>query len=292
MESDKHMMKRINRYDDNVKQINGSPLTGLTVVEICISEMCTRTCSFCPRSDKQVYPNRKLFMSDQTAENLARSLAENVFVGDIHISGFGESMTNKNIYNIINILRDHLPENRIALTSNGDLLDVNIVDRLVDAGLSHMIISCYDGPTEYEVFNNMLNDSKLQSYEIRELWLKDGESTLDMINRNNFNNRSGAVNIPEWKREYNLNKPCYLPFYKMVIDWNGSVVLCCNDWLKRHGSLGNINDTDVKNVWLNEQFTQVRNKLKKGDRSSPACKYCNIQGDLVGEKSVNMLSSQ
>ena len=182
MESDKHMMKRINRYDDNVKQINGSPLTGLTVVEICISEMCTRTCSFCPRSDKQVYPNRKLFMSDQTAENLARSLAENVFVGDIHISGFGESMTNKNIYNIINILRDHLPENRIALTSNGDLLDVNIVDRLVDAGLSHMIISCYDGPTEYEVFNNMLNDSKLQSYEIRELWLKDGESTLDMIN--------------------------------------------------------------------------------------------------------------
>ena len=47
--------------------ISNELLLGLTTVEINPTELCNRRCSFCPRSDPSVYPNRSLHMSIQTA---------------------------------------------------------------------------------------------------------------------------------------------------------------------------------------------------------------------------------
>lgn len=283
-----HLNKREHRYEVNSSRdsITGNML-GLTVIELCITELCTRKCSFCPRSDSDVYPNRKLFMSVETADILSKSCAKNNFEGDFHISGFGESMTSKHVYDIIAAIRQNLPENRIAMTSNADLMNVKKINRLVECGLNHIIISCYDGPEAYLKIEKMLKESDIMSYDIRELWTDPGETTQQMMERNNFNNRSGAVDIPEWKRVYNMHKQCYLPSYKLVVDWDGSVIICCNDWLRRESKLGNVNTEDLKSIWLSDKFKEIRETLARGDRGSlPACKYCNIEGTLVGKKSA------
>ena len=74
---------------------------GLSTVEINPTELCNRTCSFCPRSDPEVYPNRNLHMTVDIADTLSEQLREANFTGDIHITGWGEPMLNPDITEII-----------------------------------------------------------------------------------------------------------------------------------------------------------------------------------------------
>ena len=290
--SEEHLTQRHGRYDTNSKRESfRTGLKGLSVIELCITELCTRKCSFCPRADADNYPNQKLFMDIDTITNIGNSCKAHYFEGDFHISGFGESLTNKEFLVITERLRSILPTNRITLTTNGDLLTVDRISQIYTSGVNYIIVSCYDGEKAMRKFDKMFADANIRDndYEIRELWKAPEETVDSMMRRNKFNNRSGAVMVKAARDDVNDN-PCYLPFYKLVFDWNGEALLCCNDWYRRHKGFGNINEQSIKDIWLGEEFTKIRSKLKDGKRTGPACKHCNVHGTLVGRKSVDLLS--
>lgn len=289
---EEHMRGRNDRYYKNT-QTNSfkNTLKGLTVIEVCITELCTRKCGFCPRADKNVYPNQKLFMSLETITNIGKECVINSYEGDFHFSGFGESLTHPQFFELVKTLKSYLPNNHFALTTNGDMLTEKVRDNIYKSGIDHIIVSCYDGVNEYEKFNLLLSESN-KSYEIRKLWLEPNETIDSLAKRNNFNNRSGAVTTIDYQNsleEYKTN-PCYLPFYKLVIDYNGDALLCCNDWFRRHKGFGNINNTSLNQIWFSDEFNTVRNSLKEGKRTGPSCSTCSIQGNLVGIESVKCLS--
>lgn len=289
--SEEHLAQRHSRYSANSnKDSFYTHLKGLTVIELCITELCTRKCEFCPRADPVNYPNLKLFMSTDTVANIANSCKEYNYEGDFHISGFGESYTNKQFFEIVRTLRGILPNNRITVTSNGDLLNVDKIKSTYDSGVNYMIISCYDGEEARDKFVKLFADSGVadDEYEIRELWLLPDETVKEMMDRNKFNNRSGAVVVEEYRYDFNENA-CFLPFYKLVIDWDGTALLCCNDWYRKHKGFGNLNETSIKDVWLGSEFEKVRKQLYSGERVGPACSGCNIEGTLVGSKSADVL---
>lgn len=76
---------------------------GLKIVEINPTELCNRTCSFCPRSLPTVFPNRNLHIEISTVEKLIKDLTYHKFNGRIHITGFGEPLLNPDIVDIIRI---------------------------------------------------------------------------------------------------------------------------------------------------------------------------------------------
>ena len=86
-----HIASRDARHQ--AADIYNQTLPGLATVEINITELCNRTCSFCPRHDPEVYPNQKLFMDLSTVVNLTHALRDANWHGDIHITGFGEPHT-------------------------------------------------------------------------------------------------------------------------------------------------------------------------------------------------------
>ena len=94
-----HLDYRKKRY--HKADIENNLLLGLSTVEINPTELCNRVCSFCPRSNPDVYPNRKLNMSVDTASTLAEQLVDANFNGDIHITGFGEPTLNPDILKIM-----------------------------------------------------------------------------------------------------------------------------------------------------------------------------------------------
>jgi radical SAM protein with 4Fe4S-binding SPASM domain len=286
-----HLMKRNDRYYINTKTESFvKTLKGLSVIEVCITELCTRKCGFCPRSDSAVYPNKKLFMSVETISNIGNQCKLHKFDGDFHFSGFGESLTHPDFFNLIKTLRTYLPNNHLALTSNGDLLNDKKCQDIYDSGINHIIISCYDGPEYYDKFDQMLSKFG-KSYEIRKLWTDPNETVEEMAIRNKFNNRSGAVSSIDFSKnkEEFKNNPCYLPFYKLVIDYSGEILLCCNDWFRRHKGFGNINNNDLADIWYSDEFKKVRSDLLQGVRSGPACSNCSIQGDVIGLESSEIL---
>lgn len=257
-------------------------LLGLSTIEINPTELCNRQCSFCPRHDPAVYPNRNLNMTIETAKVLVEQLKSLDFNGDIHLTGFGEPTLNPNIVDLIRIFsHDFFTE----IITNGDrLLNAKLTHQeFTEAGLCSLIVDCYDDETQFEKMCDLLKDCKTP-YRIREHY-DTGEEKL--ISIYNFTNRAGML-----YKETNAN-PCYLPFYKTFIDWNGDVRICCNDWAREQPSFGNIHKKNISDIWMSEEFIQARKELLQGNRHNlPACKNCNINGMQQGKQSVEIWQNE
>lgn len=257
----------------------GNPLLlGLGVVEVNPTELCNRTCSFCPRSNPEVYPNRNLQMDIAVAEKLVNDLTSANYTGDIHITGFGEPTLNPKIFEIIKIFSAFYTE----IITNGDrLLSGQMThQQFSDAGLSMLIVDCYDGDEQYNKMIELLKDCKI-GYRIRNHHDTGGEELFEQYN---YNNRGGLVQKAE-----TVFRPCWLPFYKAFVDWDGQIRLCCNDWSRSQIPFGDINNESFADIWMSKDFVKVREKLNKGERSKlAACKNCNTSGTQTGFESVSL----
>ena len=83
-----------------------------------------------------------------------------------------------------------------------------------------------------------------------------------------------------------LKQPCYYPFYKVLIDHNGDVLMCSNDW-KKELPMGNLNKDSLISIWSNEKFISLRKKLINKDRKHSPCNVCDVNGLLNGEKAFH-----
>lgn len=258
------------------------PLSSILSIEFNTTELCNRTCVFCPRHDPKVFPNRQLAMTAKGAETIALELARNNYVGRISFSGFGENFLNPEFLDIIGAFRKHLPHNVIECNTNGDFLDQSTVNAVFERGLNLLYINLYDGEWQVEKFEDLLKHIPTDKYKFRSHWSED----LGLF----FNNRSGMITWVDADSpvEQLKGKPCYYPFYKMFVDWNGDVLLCCNDWA-RSRVVGNIMQQSLKDVWFSKAMSKVRNKLAKGDRSITPCENCTVDGTKFGKRSFDII---
>jgi radical SAM protein with 4Fe4S-binding SPASM domain len=257
--------------------INSKFFPGLSTIELNITELCNRTCSFCPRHDPKIYPNQKLFMSIETVKKLTDELASSDWYGDIHIAGFGEPHTHPYLLKIVETLKQY-DKLFIEIITNGDRLidvDLNYTQSLFDSGLDLLTVDCYDSHSQYD---KRLKAMKVlpNKYRLRQHY--DIGDTANLINEYGFNNRSGIMGGE------GVQRPCYLPFYKALIDWNGDLMLCANDWHRKSGSMGNIIKSSFKTCWNSDKLKNIRKNLEKGIRLN-ACTNCNINGMLYGLES-------
>lgn len=269
-----HLKFRDERYKGLDK--SNPKLLGLSTVEINPTELCNRTCSFCPRSDPNVYPNQNLNMAVETAEILKNQLVSAGYQGDIHITGYGEPLLNPDILEIIAVMSENF---HTELITNGDRLLKSVIthSQLKSVGLDLLIVDCYDGLEHIKQMRKLLQDCEIP-FRIRDHY-DDGSKKL--IELYNFNNRGGIFSPKETYR------PCWLPFYKAFVDWNGDVGLCCNDWARKQTAFGNIYDQRFDEIWMNKEFIDVRRNLEKGQRKNlSACVGCDTNGTAQGFESV------
>ncbi len=258
-----------------------NPLSALVAVEVNVTELCNRTCVFCPRAHG--YPNQNLHMKPEDADKIALDLGNSGFQGRISFSGFGEAILNKQFFSIISAFRFRLPRNDIETNTNGDRLDVQTIQRLFAAGLSNIYVNLYDGPEQEEKFRGMFEEAGESRYILRPHWQgKEEDWGLKLTNR------AGSIktiNLVELNKP--LNRPCFYPFYKMFIDWNGDCLICCNDW-NREKKLGNVFKTPISEIWDSEEMRSLREDLIVGDRSNKPCNKCDADGMLHGRESVKV----
>ena len=139
-----------------------SPLDSILTVEINTTELCNRTCVFCPRHDPKVFPNRNLHLTVKGAETIAEELSENQFRGKISFSGFGENLLNPDFVEIVKVFRMNLPFATIECNTNGDKLTVDYVTRLYRSGLDQLYINLYDGIEQMEHFDTMMAEARIR----------------------------------------------------------------------------------------------------------------------------------
>lgn len=258
-------------------------------VEINITDLCNRMCSFCPRVNPEIYPNKNVFIHQLTLNKITEELNRLSYKGKVSFSGFGEPLLNKNFVTIVRQFRRELNSEVIIETNtNGDKLTKSLLSEIFDAGLSSLYWNLYDGPEQLETVNSIIKESGVPNNKIR---IRPHWSDAAFFNEVGLflNNRSGALETDSMT-ELPLKKPCNYPFYKMLIDWNGDVLICSNDWMRKK-IIANVMNIPLDQIWADSNWNIYRKSLINGNRSIEPCKTCDIDGGLFGEKSVDIFKS-
>jgi radical SAM protein with 4Fe4S-binding SPASM domain len=264
--------------DIQIKDNKSSLLNdALHMVQINPTELCNRSCSFCPRSNKKIYPNRDEHISIKTVENLCKGLNKMRFTNRIGFVGFGEPLLHKNIFKCIQVVRDLIPNIQyLEINTNGDKLTYKSIKKLYDSGCSHIAVSMYDKDLT-DTLNRLKGDVPIKMI-YRHHYSKENNYNLNLVNRDEI--------IEGANKRYTDNS-CNIPFYKAMIDWNGDVLLCENDWA-RNNKFGNVNKNSFSDIWFSERFMDFRKKLLEGRNTCYPCKGCSVNGLLRGSKSVDI----
>jgi radical SAM protein with 4Fe4S-binding SPASM domain len=276
MNSDIHAnFKRRSEYMHDIQFINNIPL--FNWLEINLSELCNRTCIFCPRVSEDIYPNQNIHMSINLLDNLADQLNRLNYKGTINLSGYSEPL----LYKYILMGIDKLKSFRVELVTNGDKVTSKLINELFSAGLNHLLISMYDGPSQVDYFNKLIKESNIDPSKVtlRSRWLteKDDYGLL-------LTNRAGSIKT---NKVADISKPCNYTAYSMMLDWNGDILLCTNDWSKKI-RFGNISNQNIYDIWKSSYISKVRTKLINGDRNMSPCNVCTADGTLLGGDYVDV----
>ena len=136
----------------------------------------------------------------------------------------------------------------------------------------------YDGPHQVKKFRKIICQSKVPEdfVILRDRWYDKA---------NNFGvkltNRTGTIKIGDQVAN-NVHTTCFYPSYQFLIDWNGDIFLCPQDWQRRI-TMGNMMQENIFNIWSGKILSKYRSDLLKGNRKTSPCNSCNAQGTLLGQ---------
>tara|TARA_B100001996_G_C18668433_1_gene595714 strand:+ start:508 stop:1374 length:867 start_codon:yes stop_codon:yes gene_type:complete len=268
--------KNINRrkliVDKDIKFYKNIPLPSW--IELSLIDVCNRSCSFCPKSDDKVAPNTYQKMSRLLIDKLADELKKVKFNGAFALCGYGEPLLHNDI---IYITKKLSTAGKVEIVTNGDVLKAKTLADLYKANVSRVLISMYDGEHQIDKFRSIIKASKVPEdlVILRDRWYsKDNNFGVKLTNR------TGTIKIGN-QAPTTLHKTCYYPSYQFLIDWNGDVFLCPQDW-QRRVTMGNMMQENIFDIWTSKIISRYRKNLLNGKRNLNPCNSCNAQGTLLG----------
>ena len=82
-------------------------------------------------------------------------------------------------------------------------------------------------------------------------------------------NRGGCIDIKHTRKQTR----CLMPTNNLVIDANGNVLLCVNDFFCRH-IMGNIMEQSIINIWNSKEYIKLRKEIYNGNFKLAMCQRC------------------
>lgn len=268
-----NLKRRTKIVDGTPDFFQGVPLP--TWVELSLIDVCNRKCSFCPKSNELVAPDTYQSMSREIIKKIHDQLINMNFRGAIALCGYGEPMLHKDINWIVKTLSEVAP---VEIITNGDTLSSQKIQDLYLAGISKVLVSMYDGPQQVDKFETMVKKANVPQDIIilRDRWY-NADSDFGV----KLTNRAGTIKTGNQKSVDDFKK-CFYPSYQFLIDWNGDIFLCPQDW-QRRVTMGNMMQEDLFNIWKGKIITKFRKRLIAGKRDCSPCNLCNADGTMLGK---------
>ena len=283
-------------------------MNDLKIVTINLSNKCQMSCENCPHEDPHYNENEDpQFMSINTISTILYQLKHINYKGKLSISGFGEPFLHPDICDIIKFISKsgidfNVITNGIQL-SNGFKYKIS---RLID-------IIDYIPKLEISIHEICGYPSRYHRYDVLEMCSKYLANNKKIIIRNHdtddpnntlvANNRNGMVSdlrIPS-NQQCILSKMdkkpnyCYYPFYEIMIDADGSYLLCANDFGRKTKNKG----INIFNLTIDQYFLGYlyHTKLKMSDdeynrKLHKHCEKCDCIGILEGKEEFDNFKSK
>ena len=275
---EKNISRKKKIIDDDVDYFKGIPL--FKWVEISPIDACNRKCSFCPKADPKIAPDTYKKMHIDLVKKLNKEFLEIGFKGTIVFAGYGEPLLNKNIFKMIKLFSKSF---NTEVTTNGDPLNEKVINKLVDSGVNKIIVSLYDGPHQINDFKKLFQICNIseEKFVLRDRWYNADEGYGLMLT-----NRAGTLNFKQKNAPKKIDKRCFYSHYSMMIDWNGDIFLCTQDWNRKIKS-GNVFEKHILDIWNSDLMENYRKELSLGKRITSPCINCNANGTMHGINHAN-----
>ncbi|MCX6750918.1 MAG: SPASM domain-containing protein [Candidatus Pacearchaeota archaeon] len=226
-------------YDDRIKKsiekLNKKYPWG---VDIGVTNLCNAECIMCPHSKLKKMGTMDMKLYKKIIDNCHK-----LNIKIITLSFFGEPFLDKGLIEKIKYAK----EKKMKKTNPS----INLV--LVE-----------------------LEENKREIKQFYSEW----KNKVDSINIINMGNWANEIEKEGTKESFHFNrnikrKPCFLIWKKMVVDWNGDVVLCCDDW--NHSTiLGNLKRQTIEEIWKGEKLKKIKEAHIKGEFYKVSlCSGCN-----------------
>lgn len=281
-------------------------------IQIELALGCNLQCSFCGLNGVQERPGKGMrFMTPQTAEVVAKAIAASGWNPRLEFARRGEPSMNPDFIAIIEVFRRWNPTLQIMMTSNGGGFlrrpgIENNVARLFEAGLNILVLDDYRTV-------NIVPKIRAWMYEKQELYFKSGGAPASFPrlyeypadkrgnphqrypkgtkfisfvqdieeavkgNHATINNHAGH-GAP--LRDY--PKRCAKPFREVGINYDGSIDLCCIDWVSEY-RIGTLHENTLEELWQHDKMNAARQYLYQGERSAlRPCDGCDHPSHRVG----------
>ena len=263
--------------DDILSTHKGKPIPSW--IELSIIDVCNRTCSFCPKSDPKIAPDTYQKMQMNLISKLTQELKEINYKGSVVLCGYGEPMLHKDI----NLICKKLAEaSFVEVVTNGDTLKPKKIKELYSNNVNKLLISMYDGEHQIKKFKEMVEEADVPSdfVILRDRWYNSKKDYGLKLT-----NRTGTIKIGD-QEKVGKYKKCFYPSYQFLIDWNGDIFLCPQDW-QRRVAMGNMMQEHIFEIWTNKIMDKYRKNLIYGKRINSPCTLCNAEGTVLGKNHAN-----
>jgi MoaA/NifB/PqqE/SkfB family radical SAM enzyme len=266
----------------------------VSMVEVEVFSYCNRRCWFCPNSVVDRHSTTE-YMPETLYLRILDQLRDADYRQMISYSRYNEPLADRVILRRIEQAKDRLPDAILHTNTNGDYLTAAYLSDLADAGLRSLNVQVYLGNDERYDHERMrtrllktIDQLQLTAAVIRDepgVWLEATATAAGIqmrIYARNFEvngcGRGGSVPI---QLTYRRTSPCLSPFYHVYIDFNGTVMPCCNlrSDVPAHAeaAIANLsNGADLFLVYAGETMARWRRGLIGFDRKSGHCATCSF----------------
>ena len=271
---------------DIQKQLHLDLLHSKYYFDIELTSNCNLKCSFCPR--ESIERNYKNMPSD-VMNLLPDWLPEN---SNVMFAGMGEPFLNDHIFDIINKIANN--QRIIGVTTNGHLINKDMIDRLFDSKLNFLQISINElennkykiisgGKDNKELLNTIKQISiknKSKNIQLQFSFVSDNITEQEIQSQQIFSadhnsnyfskkihNRGGYINHKSDKK-FNT---CYLFSQVTFINSDGNILYCCHD-LPAESIIGHISKNTFKEIMDKKTLIIDNNKWLR------QCDLCNDEG--------------
>lgn len=269
---------------------------------------CNLKCYFCPvyAMPELQDPEQREYMTPQLMRGIARSCADLNPSPRVELTMRGEPTLNPHVLKNLVVLREEIPGAQISMFTNGVTLLRNEVsaNALLDAGVNILNIDCYN--KTYDRFEALARtwvaesegETRLEDFRKFSAYKRHpkGERMRvvnlvpDIADENKLvavrviHNNAGNVDAKKLEERWGipplretLKKKCARPFREFVVNWDGTVPICCHDW-KDEAVLGKMPEQSASEIWFGDTHLAILRDLYAKDRSGAPCNKCDYAG--------------
>jgi hypothetical protein len=255
---------------DHFNQINTDELIEnwdgkLGSIEIETINRCNGECGFCPVSHGND-PREYHKMSMELFYSIIQQLKEMNYTGWISLQCNNEPLLDNRLFSMLEYIGEHLPAAKLKLFTNGTLLTVDKLERLLIL-LDHLFLDNYNMKSQF-------NPASLVALDYIKAHPEYSDKLTILVTRTDAKrgSRAGLVKNRIFQR---LKSPCFFPFFQMVIRPDGKTSLCCNDAIGTM-TLADLNQERIEDAWVNTNYQLTRGVMEHAGRQGIiTCRNCD-----------------